>query len=275
VHRSEEASRMAWTPFLLFSVLGSRSASARELDLDHLAQYHDPCAKSDARLTHLEAVVCQSLQPGACGTNITAEGDWPNQVQYFHNLLAALVSSDTCLNTTRARSVVSWLNVTNPSDSVWWWTWLIFQPEYYEMPRKAGERIESPATLGRKCWAFAYLAQLWPPLRPRLELAVASAGLTLHSFITAYDSAVPMSMSLCPRVSANCYQNASYDPSRNGTCPERVREFYVGFEWENKGGGRGLVPQQPVHYPFPRYDQTATFRADVASAVGTVLNYII
>ena len=32
-----------------------------------------------------------------------------------------------------------------------------------DAPRKPGTRIESPDTLGRKCWAFAYLRQLWAP----------------------------------------------------------------------------------------------------------------
>jgi hypothetical protein len=102
------------------------------------------------------------------------------------------------------------------------------------MPRKHGARIESPATLGRKCWAFAYLAQIWTKLKPALKTALTGSGLSLENFITAYDDALPLTMGLCEKVMANCFINASYDPAqRNGTCPGPVGEFYAGFQWEN------------------------------------------
>ena len=97
----------------------------------------------------------------------------------------------------------------------------------------------------------------------------------LQSFISAYDDAVPMTMALCERVMANCFVNASYDPAlRNGTCPDGVGQFFVGFQWENGGGGRGPLPEG-VAYPFPTYTQTPAFRHDATFAVDTALNYII
>ena len=82
-------------------------------------------------------------------------------------------------------------------------TWVQFQVQYYDMPRKPGDRIESPATLGRKCWAFAYLRQVWIALKPALEAATIAHGLTLRPFIAAWDSAVALTMPLCDRTMAN------------------------------------------------------------------------
>lgn len=236
----------------------------------------DACSASDARLRYNQAVICKSFGEPCGGENVTSQTDWPNQAIYMHIMLNDLANSSTCLDTTVAKSIVAWMDVTSPKVSAWWWTWLTFQPQYYDMPRKPGSRIESPATLGRKCFAFAYLRQIWSPLRPELERALAVAGLDLRAFIDAYDRAVPFTMALCRRVTANCYVNASYDPAaRNGTCPQRVKEFVVGFEWENLGGGRGPQPLERVVYPFPAYDQTEAFRDGVSLAVSTALNYIV
>ena len=97
----------------------------------------------------------------------------------------------------------------------------VFQPQYYDMPRVPGSRIESPATLGRKCWAFAYLAEIWANVKAPLlgSVAASGSGQDLNSMVGAYESAVAMSMPLCDRVMANCFVNASYNPAaRNGTC---------------------------------------------------------
>jgi hypothetical protein len=131
-------------------------------------------------------------------------------------------------------------------------------------------RIESPATLGRKCWAFAYLRAIWPRLRPALNRVTG-----LESFVGTYDAAIPVTMGLCERVTANCYVNASYDPARNGTCPLQVRQFAVGYYWEAAGGGRGPHPHVNVGYPFPMYDEPSAFHADVQFAVNTTLNFIV
>ena len=152
----------------------------------------DACAASDDLITASKQIICASLG-SPCGGNITAEGDWPNQAIYMRNLVAALADPGTCLNTTVARETVAWLNVVDPNVSAWWDTWTRFQVQYYDMPHRAGARVESAATLGRKCWAFAYLAQVWndPPagqgggtdggvsLRRALQDAASAAGLSV------------------------------------------------------------------------------------------------
>ncbi len=241
-------------------------------------------------LMALQGTLCASL---ACSTecpcyNMTGAGDWPNQAVYMKNVLEALIDPSTCLTTTMATEYVEWLAVTDPDVSVWWWTWLIFQPQYYDMPRAPGARIESPATLGRKCWAFAYLKQIWPALKPAILSAVqAVPGLPpLDDFASTYDKAIPMTMNLCNEVMANCFVNASYDPSaRNGTCPDAIGEFYTGYSWENGNNNAVDDPSacpvgdcwrnDSITYPFPRYTQTDEWQANVDFAVNTALNFII
>ena len=220
------------------------------------------------------------------------------QVIYMKNLLDAIAAPSTCLNTSYSHDLVGWLNVTNTTTNAWWNTWMVFQVQYYDMPRQPGARIESPATLGRKCWAFAYLAQAWPALRPKLIGALSSAGLDMDPFVEAYDAAVPFTLNICDQVMANCFVNATYDPvARNGTCPDGVGQFFVGFQvsvhmflhillsfvadvgvmnivcagvqWEN--GQRN----NSVSYEFPVYTQTNLFHNDAIFAVNTALNFII
>ena len=124
------------------------------------------------------------------------------------------------------------------------------------MPRLPGTRIESPATLGRKCWAFAYLKDTWEgtaygdeegAMRPALLAATAAAGYdgVASDFVPAWDAAVPLTMNLCWSVMANCFVNASYDPdARNGTCAGKLDEFKFGFEREN------IKRRSPIAYPF-------------------------
>ena len=50
-------------------------------------------------------------------------------------------------------------------------------------------------------------------------------------------------MDLCNKVMANCFVNATYNPSRNGTCYWDVLKFKAGFEWENIR--RGLDVSNP------------------------------
>eukprot|EP00750_Incisomonas_marina_P032280 INCI9092.1.p1 GENE.INCI9092.1~~INCI9092.1.p1 ORF type:complete len:270 (-),score=30.95 INCI9092.1:84-893(-) len=231
------------------------------------------CHASDSNLQLLWSTLCSSLSgPLSCpGTvNVTAQGDWPNQVIYMKNLLDAIAAPSTCLNTSYSHDLVGWLNVTNTTTNAWWNTWMVFQVQYYDMPRQPGARIESPATLGRKCWAFAYLAQAWPALRPKLIGALSSAGLDMDPFVEAYDAAVPFTLNICDQVMANCFVNATYDPvARNGTCPDGVGQFFVGFQWEN--GQRN----NSVSYEFPVYTQTNLFHNDAIFAVNTALNFII
>lgn len=155
----------------------------------------------------------------------------------MYNLLHAVVAPSTCLNTTEAQRTVAFLSVVSPSQSPWWSTWVQFQVQYYDMPRKPGDRIESPATLGRKCWAFAYLRQVWSAaegseggggLKQALVAKAAAHGLDVHAFVSSWDAAVVLTMPLCDRVMANCFVNESYSAARNGSCPHTVDQFIVG-----------------------------------------------
>lgn len=219
----------------------------------HIAVAVDRCTVSDKNLFTLRAKICNSLvqeDTNWCGTywrNATASKDWPSQAVYIHEMIDALSSPTTCLNTTFAHDTVAWLDTYQADPGVSgsiMWTWLVFQVQYYDMPRKPGCRIESPDTLGRKCWAVAYLTQLWKP-KPLLE-ALTKAGLSLSNFTSAYERAIPLTMDLCEEVMANCFVNATYDPTlRNGTCPNKIDLFrYLGFEREN------LKRLNVINYPF-------------------------
>lgn len=210
------------------------------------------CAASDAALALKRETVCASLVQAATpwctwdpAANITAAEDWPSQAVYMHAVLAALVDPSTCLNTSYAADTVAWLNTSQADAAVagaFQNTWSVFQAQYYDMPRAPGARIEAPDTLGRKCWAMAYLQQLWD--ERALEAALAGAGLSAAAFAAAYDAAAPRTLALCSEVLANCFVNASYDPARNGTCPLDATLFYLGFQREN--ALRAFV----VAYPF-------------------------
>ena len=211
------------------------------------------CAASDLNLAMLRSVVCRSLVQSAvpwCSyfPNTTAEEDWPNQAVYLNSVLLALASPATCLNTSTARDVVAWLSTSQSDPAVsgaFMNTWVVFQAQYYDMPRAAGARIESPDTLGRKCWAFAYLAQMWRAEAPALASALSAAGLSAAAYSQAAGAAIPQTMALCEEVMANCFVNATYDPARNGTCPVDIFSFhYLGFDRENVLRG-GIVS-----YPF-------------------------
>lgn len=237
------------------------------------------CARSDARMLLLQQTLCTSIggfTDCQLAHNLTAEGDWPNQAVYMQDLLQAVVAPDTCLNTPQAKETIAFLNIVDPTKSGWWSTWVQFQVQYYDMPRKPGARIESPATLGRKCWAFAYLRQVWGPLKPVLEVATTTHGLSLRPFITAWDSAVALTMPLCHRTMANCFVNKSYDVARNGTCPEAIAQFLVGFTFEDQGGGRndstGAIAAGPgnnvrshIAFPFPKYCAPDAFEQKLAA----------
>jgi hypothetical protein len=211
------------------------------------------CAASDANLLHLRWMVCRSLVgPGTpwClyPVNVSAAEDWPNQAVYLNEVLLALTSPSTCLGTATALDTVRWLNSSQADAAVagsFMNTWVVFQAQYYSMPRGAGERVEAPDTLGRKCWAFAYLAQTWEEEAAAIESALLAAGLSAAAYARAVTAAVPQTMQLCEQVMANCFVNASYDPRRNGTCAGDIFDFhYLGFEREN------VLRGNVVKYPF-------------------------
>jgi len=212
------------------------------------------CSASDASLQQLQWRICRSLVGAGVSwcpypANVTAAEDWPNQAVYLNDLLAALAAASApCLGTATARATVEWLNTSqaDPSvDGAFMNTWIVFQAQYYDMPRAAGERIEAPDTLGRKCWAFAYLAQTWQAGAAALARALAAAGLSAAAYADAAAAAIPQTMELCEQVMANCFLNTSYTPSRNGSCPVDVFAFrYLGFEREN------ILRNNVVVYPF-------------------------
>ena len=211
------------------------------------------CSASDANLNTLRSTVCRSLVgPGVAWcpypTNTTAAEDWPNQAIYFNDVLLALASPSTCLDTPAARDVVSWINSSQSDPAVsgaFMNTWVVFQAQYYDMPRKRGDRIESPDTLGRKCWAFAFLAQTWAAESSALANALSAAGLSAEAYSSAVAVAIPQTFELCEEVMANCLVNSSYYPSRNGTCAGDIALFHwFGFEREN------ALRNFSVRYPF-------------------------
>ena len=197
------------------------------------------CAASDAQMSKLRQTVCRSFVGSAtpwCQSDkdIKAAGDWPHQTVYLLELLKFMVAPSTCLNTSYAAETFEWFNGPFANVSVggsFMWTWLDFQVGYYRMPQKAGSRIESAWTLGEKCWAFTVLQQKL--ILAPIEKASSSVGQSIANFTANYNKAVPLTMNLCREVMANCFVNASYDPSRKGTCPLKVDEFKGGFGWEN------------------------------------------
>ena len=211
------------------------------------------CSASDAALQQLQWRVCSSLVGQGVPwcpfpANVTAQEDWPNQAVYLNELLSALAAPATCLSTPTARAVVVWLNTSQASPAVsgaFMNTWTVFQAQYYDMPRAPGERIEAPDTLGRKCWAFAYLAQTWAAGAAALASALAAAGLSAGAYADAAAAAIPQTMELCAEVMATCFLNSTYTPARNGSCPTDIFVFrYLGFEREN------ILRNNIVKYPF-------------------------
>lgn len=131
----------------------------------------------------------------------------------MRNLLRAVVAPRTCLNTTEAQRTADFLSVVDPAKSPWWSTWVQFQVQYYSMPRLPGDRIESPATLGRKCWAFAFLQEIWEVdqkaggggggLRSSLVEKMTAHGLDVRAFVRAWNKAVAQTMPVRPRCASS------------------------------------------------------------------------
>ena len=230
--------------FLFFAFILQVAASVNS-DVD--------CDASDAALKKARGYVCSSLlgnTPGGndwCPSDVTdADCDWPTQAEYMQDFINLLSSPSTCFNTPYMNDTINWLNgpLADPNtSSSYMWTYLVFQVQYYDMPRKEGTRIESPGTLGRKCWAMAFEKQVWNP--DSWTPAVTANDLPLpKQFITNYEQAIPLTMDLCDKVQQNCFQNTTYDPSKDGTCKWAIDEFHFGFDREN------LKRHNMVTYPF-------------------------
>ena len=215
------------------------------------------CTASDRAVSAARDTVCASLvQPGnatawcSYPAGVTAAEDWPNQAVYMRDALAALAAAPPgCLDSPAAAAVRGWLEASQSSAAVsgsFANTWQVFQVQYYDMPRLPNERIEAPDTLGRKCWAFAYLAQIASAALAAVQGALASAGLPqLDAFAGNFSAATGGTLPLCNEVVANCFLNTTYQPSlHNGTCPEQVLLFGLGFQREN------LLRGGIVAYPF-------------------------
>lgn len=166
------------------------------------------CDASDALLLRRHATVCESLSLNGSSWCVHAAGvrahhDWPNQAVYMHALLDALADPATCRNTSVARATVASLDRWQGNASVvggFMWTWDVFQAQYYDTPRRPGVRIEAPDTLGRKCWAAAYLAQKWAAQRQALRRELNASGLQMAHWVDAYDAAIVSSDQLCRKV---------------------------------------------------------------------------
>ena len=220
------------------------------------------CDASDAAVTAARDAACASLVQPANSTpwclypaGTKSAEDWPSQSVYLNAVLGALLAAAPagCLATPAAAGVLQWLDTSQSSAATagsFAYTWQVFQPQYYDMPRAAGERIEAPDTLGRKCWAYAYLAQVAAGTLAALRGALAPAGLpaTLMSALAdSFSAAVPPTMASCNAVIANCFLNTTYEPAlHNNTCPADVVLFELGFQREN------LLRGGVVAYPFWR-----------------------
>ena len=221
------------------------------------------CTATDAHLWSLRTIVCMSIAgpttwwcPYKGPSSKLVHHDWPSQTAYMVWLLDALsqpnVTAPQCLNTSTGTAIIAWLNGPMADTSIggtYMQQFLVFQVGYYNMPRKPGRRIESPLTLGLKCFAMAYNAEAWAG-GVAFERALRAAGMPpATNWTGAFARAVPLTLRLCDEVMANCFVNQSYDPqARNGTCPLSIDYFYAGYDYQN------LIKGYPVkHWPFPSY----------------------
>jgi len=102
------------------------------------------CTASDNLLADRMNVLCASIGgpngvPSWCNTSVPAAQDWPNQAYYMHDVLHTLASETEippgCFATPLVLSTLHWLSDTNTLTSGWWSTWVVFQVQYYDMPR--------------------------------------------------------------------------------------------------------------------------------------------
>ena len=52
----------------------------------------------------------------------------------MHDVIITLSNSETeCLHTDTARDIEVWLDIIDTQESFWWYTWLVFQVQYYDL----------------------------------------------------------------------------------------------------------------------------------------------
>jgi hypothetical protein len=125
---------------LLLSFFATANGEGTKLALD--------CDASDDRLSRARGMICGSLvgTPGpewCINNNSHAQKDWPTQAVYMQELLDLLVNTNTCLDTAYAAETANWLDgeISDPEMSgSYMWTYLVFQVQYYDMPRNEGDR---------------------------------------------------------------------------------------------------------------------------------------
>ena len=90
----------------------------------------------------------------------------------MHALLHTLASNSTCLNTSYARASAVWVDDAMTSLSYagnFMWTWLVFQVDYYAMPRKSGSRGAAAAQhVGKEAALRLHTSHSHPLLRDAL-----------------------------------------------------------------------------------------------------------
>jgi hypothetical protein len=204
------------------------------------ATNNSSCLLYDTALSRQRAYICDSLvqtNTWWCGKdwqNATkASKDWPSQVVYLQDLINNLQTIPTnCKTTKYYKDTIQWLNYSLMDPTIsgnFGYTWDVFQVQYYDTPRLPNTRIESPDTLGRKCWAFAYLKDMYKPAS-----IIRNIPYNLNNFTSIYEKSINLTFTLCNKVLSNCFVNDTYNPIRNNTCKGKSFEFHwLGFEREN------------------------------------------
>ena len=211
------------------------------------------CTSSLVQVKVAHDLACNSLDAGSdvypwCRAPVdhNAKGDFPHLVLYMGGVVEALTSvPDDC----DTKGYVHWLNYWMANSSVagtWANELLVFQPGYFAMPIHR-IRVETPWTLGLKCWAMSYLEERLVPLMSEMAVHMKGAFTGAHSFVNVTTRAAAGGVQQCHMVKANCFHNSTYQPAKhNNTCPLLYLEFHGGWNWQNLKA----PSQDRVSYPF-------------------------
>lgn len=211
-------------------------------NMNRIDEASPACAATDQQLATQIGISCSSFG-GPTANSICcpagmwpnrpswAKHDWPMQSRYFANVLQTLASLPAgCRATPTVLQALSWLNVNAGSDTCSVnWSWASFQFQYYILPRPSpSERVESPFTLGEKCFAFSLLADTFAMTRSALQ----KFGKILAPALNMFAANIPIGATLCNEDCWACWKNQTRNFALNGTCPMSVIEFKAGFEYE-------------------------------------------